>query len=196
MTCHRRENVESRSALKNILDLAAKSPHPVIFPASYRTQRSIEKFGLPIPANVNVIDPIGYVELLELMTESEFVLTDSGTVVEETAVLQVPSVQMRSSTERPQVYDSGSSIKFDPHIVWTNEEKVGVIEAAQARTNMNWEHGLGDGKASDRIVDDLLVRISASEGFRGHDPVGTNRNYSRNQGLGLTGLGGWGTQIK
>ena len=196
MTCHRRENVESRSALKNILDLAAKSPHPVIFPASYRTQRSIEKFGLPIPANVNVIDPIGYVELLELMTESEFVLTDSGTVVEETAVLQVPSVQMRSSTERPQVYDSGSSIKFDPHIVWTNEEKVGVIEAAQARTNLNWEHGLGDGRASDRIVDDLLVRISASEGFRGHDPVGTNRNYSRNQGLGLTGLGGWSTQIE
>ena len=42
------------------------------------------------------------------------VITDSGTVVEETCVLGVPSLQMRKSTERPQVYDVGSSVKFDP----------------------------------------------------------------------------------
>jgi UDP-N-acetylglucosamine 2-epimerase len=191
MTCHRRENVESEYALRNILNLAATTPHPVIFPASYRTQRSIQKFGLVVPTNVNVIDPIGYVELLELVTKSEFVLTDSGTVVEETAVLNVPSIQMRSSTERPQVYDSGSSVKFDPHIAWSSGEIVGVVEAAQARTNLNWEHGLGDGKASDRIVADLLKRISEPEGFRGHNPVGTNRSYLRNQGFGLSGLGEW-----
>jgi hypothetical protein len=48
-----------------------------------------------------------------LMVNSRGVITGSGTVVEETCVLGVPSLQMRKSTERPEVYDVGSSVKFD-----------------------------------------------------------------------------------
>jgi hypothetical protein len=58
--------------------------------------------------------PIGYDGMLALMANARGVITDSGTVVKETAVLQVPSVQMRRAAERPQVYDCGSSVKFDP----------------------------------------------------------------------------------
>ena len=61
-----------------------------------------------------MVDPIGYQELLALLGNSRGALTDSGTVVEETAVLGVPSLQMRKATERPQVYDCRSSVKFDP----------------------------------------------------------------------------------
>ena len=61
-----------------------------------------------------MVDPIGYHEMLALLVNSRGVLTDSGTVVEETAVLGVPSLQIRKATERPQVYDCGSSVKFDP----------------------------------------------------------------------------------
>ena len=48
--------------------------------------------------------------------KSDFVATDSGTVVEEACILNVPSVQMRYSTERPEVYDVKASIKFDPTV--------------------------------------------------------------------------------
>ena len=61
-----------------------------------------------------MVDPIGYRELLALLGNSRGALTDSGTVVEETAVIGVPSLQIRKATERPQVYDCGSSVKFDP----------------------------------------------------------------------------------
>jgi len=114
MTCHRRENVHISSSLKSILDLIAYAPHPVFFPASYRTQKELRATGLIVPDNVRIVDPIGYEEILCLMVNSRGVITDSGTVVEEACVLQVPSLQMRKSTERPQVYDVGSSVKFDP----------------------------------------------------------------------------------
>jgi UDP-N-acetylglucosamine 2-epimerase len=195
MTCHRRENVENPSSLGQILKLARETNRPVIFPASYRTQRSIQKFGLTVPGNVKIIDPIGYIELLELISASDFVLTDSGTVVEETAVLQVPSIQMRSSTERPQVYDSGSSIKFDPHLENSQAEMRGVIAAAESRKGSQWSHGLGDGKSSARIVQDLVKRCENPAEFRGHSPFGTNRPFNRNLGVGLSMLGDWKTSL-
>lgn len=191
MTSHRRENVENSSSLKKILNLAGASGRTVLFPASYRTQKSIQKFNLQVPENVKIIDPIGYVELLELIVASDFVLTDSGTVVEETAVLKIPSIQMRSSTERPQVYDSGSSIKFDPHSDPSPADMARVIEVAESRIGLNWSHGLGDGKSSERIVNDLVSRFNNPELFRGHSPLGTNRPHHRNLGTGLTGLGEW-----
>ena len=195
MTCHRRENVENPSSLGQILELARETNRPVIFPASYRTQRSIQKFGLTVPGNVKIIDPIGYIELLELISASDFVLTDSGTVVEETAVLLVPSIQMRSSTERPQVYDSGSSIKFDPHLENSQAEMRGVIAAAENRKGSQWSHGLGDGKSSERIVQDLVKRFENPTEFRGHSPFGTNRPFNRNLGVGLSMLGDWKTNL-
>ena len=191
MTSHRRENVEEQLSLERILDLASTAELPVIFPASYRTQKSIKRFNLTIPENVMLIDPIGYVELLELMSSAQFVMTDSGTVVEETAVLQVPSIQMRSSTERPQVYDSGSSLKFDPHVEWSRTDMFGLLGAISLRVNNTWEHGLGDGKSSTRIVKDLIERTRNPESFQGHSQTGNRRPFYRNLGFGISGLGNW-----
>ena len=188
MTSHRRENVDSKASLSRILDLAAATASPVIFPAGYRTQSRIREFGLALPSNVTLIDPIGYIELLELMTRSEAVLTDSGTVVEEAAVLAIPSVQMRTSTERPQVYDSGSSIKFDPHQDYSSEELRATVAAAVSRAGTISNHGLGDGKASQRIVDDLIQKSDTSD-WRGHKPKPGLRPVERNFGYGLSERG-------
>ena len=111
-------------------------------------------------------------------------LTDSGTVVEETAVLGVPSVQMRRSTERPQVYDCRSSVKFDPSEPdrYPVERVIHHLEALHGTT---WVHGLGDGHASDRIVDDLLKRVT-SGWTGGHDPADSHLDVSRSyRGDGL-----------
>ncbi|MBI4142700.1 UDP-N-acetylglucosamine 2-epimerase, partial [Candidatus Uhrbacteria bacterium] len=114
MTCHRRENVHIRSSFEAILKLIGSTNRVVYFPASYRTQKVLQEYGIVLPKNVTMVDPIGYFEFVALMTNSRGVITDSGTVVEETCVLQIPSIQMRKATERPQTYDVGSSVKFDP----------------------------------------------------------------------------------
>jgi UDP-N-acetylglucosamine 2-epimerase (non-hydrolysing) len=178
MTTHRRENVENQIALKNILSLAEAAPHSVIFPASYRTQKMISGFGLKLPNNVIQVDPIGYLELLEIMSISKGVLTDSGTIVEEAAILGVPSIQMRTSTERFQVYSCGASIKFDPFN--PPNEKLTIAKLLNLK-NTKWQHPFGDGRASYRIVEDLLRRFK-NDDFSGHhkskfEPFSTN-SYS------------------
>ena len=107
MTCHRRENVHIRRSFENILKLIGSTDRKIYFPASYRTQKVLKEYGLSLSQNVIMVDPIGYTEMLLLMTNARGVITDSGTVVEETCVLQIPCIQMRKATERPQVYDFG-----------------------------------------------------------------------------------------
>ena len=167
MTCHRRENVENKDSLIRILELASSVDRKVVFPAGYRTQKQLKLFGLKIPNNVTLVDPIGYLELLELIVASKGVLTDSGTIVEETAVLGIPAVQMRKATERPQVYEFGSAVKFDPS---SNSSIVDTVKALDKLKAHSWKHGFGDGEASYRIVDDLIERFNSNT-FNGHQPT-------------------------
>lgn len=166
MTWHRRENVHDPAAVDSILDLLAGTDRKIYFAASYRTQKVLREQGRSLPSNVLMVDPIGYREMLVLMVNSRGAITDSGTVVEETCVLQVPSLQMRKATERPQVYDAGSSVKFDPAEPdrYPHELVFGKLENLYGRT---WDHKLGDGKASGRIVADLSDRMR-NDGFRLH----------------------------
>ena len=168
MTCHRRENVHIRSSFEDILKLIGSTERKIYFPASYRTQKVLKEYGLPLPPNVIMVDPIGYTEMLVLMVNSRGVITDSGTVVEETCVLQVPSLQMRKATERPQVYDVGSSVKFDPAEPEKYPAKV-VLQKFESLYGKKWQHGLGDGRASERIANDLLWRLD-NDAFRLHKP--------------------------
>ena len=183
-TCHRRENIESITSLSAILKLFAAAERTVYFAAGYRTQRQLTEFKLTVPANVIMVDPVGYTDMLTLVVNSRGVITDSGTVVEETAVLGVPSVQMRRSTERPQVYDCKSSVKFDPSV---DQPLIrDVIRKLEGLHGTTWEHGLGDGRASERIVDDLVGRLRAGW-TGGHDPERSHLSVARSyQRDGLT----------
>lgn len=177
MTWHRRENVHIRSSFEKIIELIGAAPRPVYLAASYRTQKVLKEYGLTLPANVKMVDPIGYQEMLVLMVHARGVITDSGTVVEETAVLQVPSLQIRKATERPQVYDCGSSVKYDP----TAPEKYPfdvVYRKFESLYGKRWEHKLGDGKASERLVNDLVTRMR-TDGFRLHKPEDYHLDIAR-----------------
>ncbi len=168
MTCHRRENVHIRESFENILTLLGATDRKIYFTASYRTQKVLKEYGLSLPNNVIMVDPIGYQEMLVLMVNARGVITDSGTVVEETCVLHVPSLQIRKATERPQVYDVGSSVKFDPTQPEQYPHDV-LYQKLEDLYGKTWEHNLGDGKASERIVNDLLSRLR-NDGFRMHKP--------------------------
>lgn len=174
MTCHRRENVCDADSLRRIVALTQASGRKIFFPAGYRTQRELRAAGLTLSAHVVMTDPIGYDDLLALMTNSCGVLTDSGTVVEEACVLRVPSVQMRKSTERPQVYDVGASVKFDPADPESGPPRR-ILDRLEALRARSWTNPFGDGKASERIAADLLARVRGG-GFRGHQPERSHLN--------------------
>lgn len=180
MTCHRRENVHAEKSFRAIMDLVARAEMPVYFPASYRTQRVMREMHFTPPGNLIVVDPVGYEEILLLMTHSRGVITDSGTLVEEACVLNVPSIQMRKSTERPQIYDARSSVKFDPDLAERYPAET-VYNKLRKISGTTWEHRLGDGRSSERIAEDLLRRLRTSD-LRGHLPqhshLPVERTYS------------------
>ena len=166
MTCHRRESVHIERSFRAILNLIEHSDLPVFFPASYRTQKVMKSMGISKVKNLIVVNPVGYEEILILMTHSKGVITDSGTIPEECSVLNIPCVQMRKATERPQVYDAGGCVKFDPDQSDKYPPEL-VYGKLRSLFGKKWNHRLGDGLSSKRIADDLALRVKNGN-LRGH----------------------------
>ena len=167
VTCHRRENILNEDSLKNIISLLNTiDDRNIIFPMGYKTQEVLKNSNIQLNTNIKVLDPIGYLEFMYLLKNSNYVATDSGTVVEAACILNVPSIQMRYSTERPEVYDVRASVKFDPtnNLVDSNE-----VIGAVMNLNRGWSHPFGDGNSSEIIVKDL-IELSNSNTFKRHSP--------------------------
>jgi len=177
MTCHRRENVHIAKSFRAIWNLISHADAPVFFPASYRTQKVIKEKHIALPKNVIMVDPIGYEELLILITHSKAIITDSGTLSEEASVLNIPCINMRKSTERPQIYDVHGAVKFDPD---QPEKYLPEIVFAKLKkiTGTHWQHTLGDGKASERIANDIIARLRENR-LRGHLPENNHLPIAR-----------------
>lgn len=168
MTWHRRENVHIEKSFNAILSFIAQADYPVYFPASYRTQKVIKERKIKLPKFVIMVDPIGYEELLILLTHSRAVFTDSGTLNEEASVLNIPCVNIRKSTERPQVYDVKGAVKFDPDQPEKYTPEI-IYKKLKKIIGTKWQHTFGDGKSSERIAKDIIKRLRENR-LRGHLP--------------------------
>ena len=177
MTCHRRENVHIDSSLKTIVNFLESADFPVYFPASYRTQKVLQEKKIRLPKHVIMVDPIGYEELLQLITHSKAIFTDSGTLSEEASVLQIPCVNIRKSTERPQIYDVRGAVKFDPAEPKKYSSKL-LFKKLNKIIGTSWKHTLGDGKSSQRIAKDIIKRLRTGK-LRGHLPADNHLPISR-----------------
>ncbi len=177
MTCHRRENVHIKNSFSQILKLIEYARLPVYFAASYRTQKVMREYKIKIPKNLIVVDPIGYDEILILLTHAKGIFTDSGTLNEEACVLNIPCINIRKATERPQVYDVKSCVKFDPD--QPNKYTLDIVfKKLEKITGTKWKHAFGDGKASERIAKDIMERLRSNK-IRGFLPENNHLPIAR-----------------
>jgi len=111
VTLHRPANVDDGEGLKRILQslLEVSQDLSVIFPAHPRTRKRIADFGLHA-GQVQIVDPLSYLEFLGLQSHATVVITDSGGVQEETTYLGVPCLTLRENTERPITVALGTNI--------------------------------------------------------------------------------------
>ena len=168
MTCHRRENVHIPKAFLNIMNLVEKADSPVYFAASYRTQAIMKEMKIKKPKNLIIVDPVGYEEILILMTHAKAVITDSGTVNEEACILNIPCINIRKATERPQVYDVRSAVKFDPDQPEKYTPEI-VYKKLKKIIGTTWKQPLGDGNGTNVIADDIIRRLREDK-LHGHLP--------------------------
>ena len=165
-TCHRRENLLNEESFKRITSLLNFiDDRKVIFPMGYKTQEILKISNISLNKNIKIIDPIGYLEFMYLLKKADYVATDSGTVVEEACILNVPSIQMRYSSERPEVYDVEASVKFDP----TSDNNFDHIVDKVKNLKRGWKNPFGEGNSSEIIVNDL-IELSNTDSFRRHMP--------------------------
>ena len=153
LTLHRPSNVDSKDSLKNLLGIISEIQLKlkILWPIHPRTKQKIESFNLNINEmkNLTIIEPLGYLEFMNAVMNSKFVLTDSGGIQEETTVLNIPCITLRENTERPITCENGTNYLtgIDREIIINTVNKI-------LKNNKKEYQGieLWDGKAAERIV--------------------------------------------
>ncbi len=110
-SAHRQENVDNPSRLKELFyslnRLCSEYDMPVLFPVHPRTRKRLSELSVQVDPLIKMLNPVGYFDYLQLQKSSLCVLSDSGTVSEESAILGFPAVTIRDSMERPELLETG-----------------------------------------------------------------------------------------
>ena len=129
ISAHREENIDLKDNFKTLCSsinaVAEKYKIPVIFSTHPRTKKKIEELNISFHSLVQNIEPLGFLDYVALQKSSFIVLSDSGTISEEAAMINFDAISIRTSTERPEVIDAGS-------IVLGGIEKSSVLKSIDA----------------------------------------------------------------
>lgn len=154
LTLHRPANVDGEYQLKSLIEtiIHASRNLPIFFPVHPRTAKSLTNIGLQAD-NLQLIEPLSYLQFNYLVKHAKAVITDSGGITEETTVLGVPCLTLRDNTERPETIFIGTNelVGTDPKNIPPMLDKLFAGK---------WKKGgipkLWDGKTSSRIVQHLV----------------------------------------
>lgn len=114
-TIHRAENTDNKTNLEEIFEGMQVIGENIILPLHPRTLTSITKNKIFIPENIHIIDPVGYLEMLELESNCKYIITDSGGVQKEAYFFKKPCFTVRTETEWIETVESGWNIITGPN---------------------------------------------------------------------------------
>ncbi len=163
LTLHRPSNVDHPETLTAIVDALERIANDIrlVFVSHPRTMKNLQRFGLSERltghGNVDLLQPIPYIDFMNVVTGTKLVITDSGGLQEETTYLGIPCLTMRENTERPITVTQGTN------------ELVGAAELADRVACVlrgEWKKGsvpeLWDGHTADRAVQSLYDRANST----------------------------------
>ena len=114
VSAHREENVDipkNFESLMNSLNKVAETYNmPIIFSTHPRTAKRIKESNIKLNPLIRNLEPLGFFDYVNLQKNAYCVLSDSGTIPEESDILNFPGISMRTSTERPEALDAGSIV--------------------------------------------------------------------------------------
>jgi UDP-N-acetylglucosamine 2-epimerase (non-hydrolysing) len=153
LTLHRPSNVDDEGTLGMLLGAIARiqSEIPVVFPVHPRTRRRLAAVTAVLPPmpGLQLVDPLPYLDFVELMANARCVLTDSGGIQEETTALGIPCLTLRDNTERPITVSRGTNriVGTEPDEIYRNWRLIAEGDWPRGELPELW-----DGKAAGRIV--------------------------------------------
>jgi UDP-GlcNAc3NAcA epimerase len=151
-TVHRAENTDNPSRLKAILNgLCGLASHlPVVLPLHPRTRRSLANCGLMERAqtHLRLIEPVGYLDMIQLEQQAGIIVTDSGGVQKEAFFFRTPCVTLREETEWTELVEHGYN-----KLVGCDTETISTAAVGFGHDTLDWDIPLyGDGRAASRII--------------------------------------------
>ncbi|MBI5391369.1 UDP-N-acetylglucosamine 2-epimerase (non-hydrolyzing) [Candidatus Woesearchaeota archaeon] len=161
-TVHRAENANVQERLKGIMEglgqVAEELQTEVIFPIHPRTAVKLKEFEIILSDKIQLIEPVGFLEMLQLEANARLIITDSGGLQEEASILKVPCVTVRDNTERPETIAAGINILAGavPENILESAKKMII------KDGKDWGNIFGDGKAAERIIATLLRDLKTS----------------------------------
>jgi UDP-N-acetylglucosamine 2-epimerase (non-hydrolysing) len=166
VTLHRPSNVDNPETLRRIVDAleTVSRELTLLWPVHPRTKQALQRDPRvqgrrvtqegngAIPHGLLALDPLGYLDCLAVMSRARLVLTDSGGIQEETTVLGIPCLTLRSNTERPVTLTHGTN-----RLIGTNPEAIVsmALQALNESARSSDRPPLWDGLASERIIEKL-----------------------------------------
>ncbi len=156
VTLHRPYNVDDPERMNALLSAMGKVDQQLVFPVHPRTRANFDRMGIELPENVLGIDPLGYLDFMQLEANAAMILTDSGGVQKEAYFVERPCVTVRPETEWVETVEAGWN-----RLLWDN------LDELPAMLSERWwpeEHPdlYGDGNASVRLADILVETYGKS----------------------------------
>jgi len=179
LTAHRSSNVDDKKSFEELLSTFenATESEKCIWPIHPRAKSKIEEFGLKVPDNIKIIEPIGYLDFLMLQKHAKLAITDSGGVQEECCILGTPCITVRENTERPETVEVGANI-----LVGRDPKKAKDAFQYFINSKKSWENPFGNGDTSKLILNTLQYDYFGNSNIK---PVTTSICVI---GLGYMGL--------
>ncbi len=134
VSAHREENVDDPDCLEMLItSIKAAAKHfskKIIFSVHPRTRERMKKLGISVDENqIQMLKPLGFIDYIKLQQEAFCVLSDSGTITEESSLLGFPAITIRNAHERPEGMDAGI-------LIMSGLKKDNVIQAISVVTKM------------------------------------------------------------
>lgn len=152
-TVHRPQNTDDPGRLSTLIDTLQKLPEKILFPIHPRTRKLMQKFGIENRSeNLQLIDPVAYLEMIALEKNAKVIVTDSGGVQKEAYFAGVPCIVLRGETEWVELVENGWAVLLGERFEILSD----TIDTIQ-RSRIPKSGLYGDGNASRKIAEILKI---------------------------------------